>query len=194
MASRAAAALLFIVLAAGPAPAADPLAGVEDLDGRPVESLLPAGAPAAVLLFLRADCPISNRYAPEVAALATRFRERHVAFWLVYPDPETTPAAIRTHLAEHALDAPELHAVRDPHHGLVALAKARVTPEAALLRDDGTLAYHGRIDDRYATLGRPRPAATRHDLAVALEELLAGRSVTTAESPAVGCALADIAR
>ncbi len=35
--------------------------------------------------------------------------------------------------------------------------------------------WHGRIDDRYLTFGTQRPAATRHDLADALNAALAGR-------------------
>lgn len=166
---------------------------VVDLDGSAVADLAPGGARAVVLLFLRADCPLSNRYAPEIVALQERYRDRHVAIWLVYPDPEATPASIRAHLAEHALALSGLRPLRDPHHDLAALAKVRVTPEAALLSPEGTLAYHGRIDDRYATLGRPRPAATRRDLEEAIDALLAGRPVATAETAAVGCAIADLA-
>jgi hypothetical protein len=40
-----------------------------------------------VLVFVRTDCPISNRYAPELRRLQDRFAPRGMAFWLVYPDP-----------------------------------------------------------------------------------------------------------
>ncbi|HVG86104.1 MAG TPA: hypothetical protein VM820_16370, partial [Vicinamibacterales bacterium] len=45
--------------------------GVVDLDGRPVNPLrVPAEARAHVLVFTTTDCPISNRYAPEITRLA----------------------------------------------------------------------------------------------------------------------------
>ena len=49
--------------------------------------------------------------------------------------------------------------------------------------------WHGRIDDRYLTFGTQRPAATRHDLADALNAALAGRQPTAPAAPPVGCAI-----
>ena len=39
-----------------------------------------------VLVFTTTDCPISNRYAPEIQRLATKFGDR-AKFVLVYPVP-----------------------------------------------------------------------------------------------------------
>ena len=67
---------------------------VTDPDGRPVAPL--AGpAPATVLLFTAVDCPISDRYAPEVRRLAARFGAAGVRFWLVYANAGELPAAVR---------------------------------------------------------------------------------------------------
>ena len=49
-------------------------------------------ADVQVFIFLRTDCPISNRYAPELTRIAKEFQGRHVAFYLVYPDPEREQA------------------------------------------------------------------------------------------------------
>jgi hypothetical protein len=48
------------------------------------------------------------------------------------------------------------------------------------------LRYRGRVDDRYGVAGR-RPRATRDDLVVALDELLAGKPVSVAETGVDGC-------
>jgi hypothetical protein len=53
------------------------------------------------------------------------------------------------------------------------------------------LAYHGRIDDRFVSLGVERPAATQHDLRDALTAVVAGRAPAVATAPAVGCYIAD---
>ena len=120
---------------------------------------------AIVFLFASVDCPVSNRYAPVVQRLYETYAAQGVAFWLVYPNPAETPAAIRDHLK--AFSYP-VHALRDPRHELVKLARAVVTPEAAVFDRAGALAYHGRLDDRYVSLGIERPAATTHDLADAI--------------------------
>ena len=51
-----------------------------DLQGRAVDPLANAEARLSVLVFLRSDCPISNRYAPEIRRLHARFAPRGVAF------------------------------------------------------------------------------------------------------------------
>ncbi|MCA9069539.1 MAG: hypothetical protein KDA84_11475, partial [Planctomycetaceae bacterium] len=46
--------------------------------------------------------------------------------------------------------------------------------------------YHGRIDDQYG-VGYIRENVTREDLAIALDELLAGKAVSEPQTEAVGC-------
>ena len=139
-------------------------------------------------MLFRSECPVSNRYAPIVQQLHETFAPQGVAFWLVYPNPFDTPAAIRAHLRDFAYP---MHALRDPDHRLVALTSAQVTPEAAVFRSDRTLAYHGRIDNRFVSLGVERPSATVHDLREAIGAVLGGRPVATPSAPGVGCFIAD---
>jgi redoxin len=145
-----------------------------------------------VLLFVRRDCPIANRYAPEIRRLEQRFAREGVAFWLVYPDRDEPADAIRRHLRDFDLTA---RALRDPGHVLVRKAKARISPEAAVFvpaPGGARLVYHGRIDDRYVELGRMRKEATIHDLEEVLEAVVAGRPAPRESAPAVGCFLADV--
>ena len=165
-----------------------------DLEGRPVQPLEVGKGEAKVLVFVfvRTDCPIANRYAPELRRLYEAFAPRGVSFRLVYTEPNASGDSIRRHLDEHALT---LTALRDPQHAFVKLVGARVTPEAAVFVPGGAgarLVYHGRIDDQYAELGRMRPAPTTHDLQEALEAVLAGRPVPRAQAPAVGCFIDDL--
>ncbi len=64
-----------------------------------------------------------------------------------------------------------------------------MTPEVALFDAAGRLAYLGRIDDRYVDFGVDRPAPATHDLAEALDAVLAGRPVAVPRTHAVGCAI-----
>ncbi len=156
-----------------------------DLEGRATDPLAGGGA-ATVLVFVTTTCPVSNRYAPEVQRLATRFGARGVTFHLVYPSADDTPARIVEHTRTHGYSLP---ALRDPGHVLVDRASARATPEAAVFVPGGRLVYHGRIDDRQVDLATARQEATRHELEQALEDVLAGRAVSAAAAPAVGCSI-----
>jgi hypothetical protein len=157
--------------------------GPTDLDGVAVDPLA-GDAPATVLVFLATNCPVSNRYAPEIRRIHDDYASRGVRMYLVYPDREDT-AAIREHLREHALDVP---ALRDPDHVLVRRAGASLTPEAAVFRK-GAEVYHGRIDDRQVDLGVARSEASRRDLRDAIDAALAGKQPPEAYAPAVGCSI-----
>ena len=163
---------------------------VELPDGGDVDPLsAPAGIKAIVFLFTSTDCPISNRYAPEVRRLAARFAPHGVSFKLVYPNPADDRRAILTHMGEYAYSG-AAQALRDPKHALVKFTGVAVTPEAAVYAG-GRIVYHGRIDDRYVDLGLERPAAQVHDLADALTAVVAGQPVKNPVTQAVGCYIAD---
>ena len=159
-----------------------------DLDGNPVNPFFNR-APAAVLLFVQTDCPISNRYAPTIARLHARFESQGVAFYLVYPDRREDADAIRRHGREYDLPG---QALRDVQHVLVKRVGATVTPEAVVLGARGNIVYRGRIDDRYTALDQVRPQPTRNDLANAIEAALAGRPADQSDTEAIGCFIADL--
>lgn len=171
-----------LVLQALPAAPGDPLL-LLDLEGRPVAPLA-VDAAVRVFVFVRTDCPIANRYAPEIRRLHQAFASRGVVFWLVYPDADESVEAIRAHLKDY--DYP-MAALRDPRHALVELSGATVTPEVAVFSAEGRQLYRGRIDDRFVAFGETRATATSHDLERALEAALGGRAVEPATLPAVGC-------
>jgi Redoxin len=176
-------------LSAEPAEAALTLPAV---DGAAVDPVAPtAGVRATVVVFISAECPVSNRYAPELRRLRDKYGAQGVRFFPVYANPAEGAAAIAQHLRDYGYPG---RALRDPVHAFVKRVGAQVTPEAALFDAAGTLVYHGRIDNRYASLGVERPAATVHDLDDAVAATLAGRAVADPVTQAVGCYLADFAR
>lgn len=162
--------------------------GLLDLSGRPADPRHGARGPV-VFLFVRDDCPVANRYAPEMKVLWRRFSPQGISFWLVYPDPAATPEAIRRHREEFDLPLP---ALRDREHRLAAETGVEVTPEAAVFDASGRLVYRGRIDDRWSSFGRSRPEPTRRDLAEVLQALAAGETVTPRTTEAVGCYVDDL--
>lgn len=159
---------------------------VLDIFGHPVDPLQNISGEAVVFLFLSTECPVSNRYAPEIERLRARFSPRGAVFWLVYPNVDETAEAIQRHVNEYHLTAASL---RDPSHVLVERAQASVTPEAAVFDKTARLVYHGRIDDRCVVLGQERPEATRHDLEEAIQSVLEGRPVKVSATRAIGCSI-----
>jgi len=158
------------------------------LDDKPVDPFL-VKARARVFVFVRTDCPISNRYAPELNRLAREFASRGVVFWMVYSDRTESREAILKQIDEYRLPGV---ALRDPDHSLARMAKATIAPEAAVFSGDGRLVYHGRIDNRYVELGKAMIAPTRHDLEDAIKAAITGRPLAIASAPAIGCSLSDI--
>ncbi len=142
-----------------------------------------------VLIFTRTDCPISNRYAPEVGRIVEEFAPRQVRFWLVYPDPSLSEDRIRQHLREYEYPCAALW---DPDHKLVKATGVSVTPEVAVYDRSHRHIYRGRIDDRHLDLNKSRASPTQHDLRDVLNALLAGSDLTFYSEKATGCVIADL--
>jgi thiol-disulfide isomerase/thioredoxin len=171
--------------------AAGPIS-LPDLKGHQIQPLAPAtGVRATVVVFISIECPVSNRYAPELERLSDKNVAKGVRFFPVYANPAEQVPDIETHLRDYGFPG---HALRDPGHALVKVVGASVTPEAAVFDAKGALVYHGRIDNRYVSLGVERPSATVHDLDDALAATLSGAPVAQPVTQAVGCFLADFVR
>jgi peroxiredoxin len=65
---------------------------------------------------------------------------------------------------------------------------AKVTPELFVIDAKGVLAYHGAIDDKKST--NPGDiAGAKNYVAAALDEILAGKTVSTPKTEAYGCSV-----
>jgi hypothetical protein len=73
----------------------------------------------------------------------------------------------------------------DDNGTLATAFGARRTPECYLFDKSGSLVYHGAIDD---SPGDPT-AVQRHHLREAIDEMVAGKSVTVKETRSVGCSI-----
>lgn len=162
-----------------------------DLDGRPV-TLVSPGSRAVVLFFAASDCPISNRYVPEMQRLAGQFEPLGVRFWFVYPNPGDTAKVVRAHNLEFSITP---HTALDTGQSLTRRSHATTTPEVAVFvpqSEELREVYRGRIDDRYLSLGTERPQATRHDLEDAIRAVLANKPVPQPGGPPVGCSIVTL--
>jgi hypothetical protein len=163
-------------------------ASAVDLTGNPVDPLQSSPGKVVVLVFVRTDCPVSNRYAPTIQHLSARHLDR-AAFWLVYPAKSESPEMIRKHQQDFGYKLP---ALRDVQHTLVKQARVQITPEAAVFDVNRRLIYHGRIDDLYEDFGRARSAPTTHELDDAIQAAVQGKTLPADAIPAVGCYISDL--
>lgn len=164
-----------------------PTEGVLDLDGSPID-ILGSDTRASVVVFTRSDCPIANRYAPELARLHREFSSKGVAFWLVYPDDREDRASIQKHVDEFGFP---FTPVRDPERILVEQIGVTTSPEAAVFDSRSQLVYRGRIDDRFPAFGVSRDPMER-DLENAIVAALEGTAEELVTTKAVGCYLSDL--
>jgi hypothetical protein len=163
---------------------------VIDLDGKPYDPFSAAPNKIVVLIFVRTDCPIANRYAPTIQQLSALHQDK-TNFFLVYPDKNEAPEAIRKHDREFGFGLGVM-ALRDPHHVLVGRSGAQITPEAAVFDAHQRLVYHGRIDNLYEDFSHSRRTATTHELADAIDAAIAGKTLNGKGTPAVGCYISDL--
>jgi hypothetical protein len=163
-------------------------AAIVDLGGVPVDPFQSARGRVTVLVFVRTDCPISNRYAPTIQRLSMRYADK-ASFWLVYPARNESAEMIRKHEQEFGYKLP---VARDLQHVLVKQSHAAITPEAAVFDAKRHLIYHGRIDDLYEDFGRARRAPTTNELEDAIQAALDGKAPALDAVPAVGCYISDL--
>src|SRR5438876_7098461 len=85
------------------------------LDGTPADPFLAASGKPVVLIFVRTDCPISNRYAPLIQRISSEYGAK-VALWLVYPSRTSSAEKIREHEHDYGY---KLYSLREPQHALM---------------------------------------------------------------------------
>jgi peroxiredoxin len=141
---------------------------------------------AVVVVFTGTECPINNAYLPRLAQLAKDYAAKGVQFLAVNANVQDTPEAVAEHARKHEVPFPVL---KDAGSTAADLFGAHRTPEAFLLDAGRVVRYQGRIDDQFG-YGFQRGQPTRRDLVEALDEVLAGKPVTVASMPVLGCVIA----
>lgn len=141
-----------------------------------------------VLAFLGTECPLAKIYAPRLSKLANKYEPRGVVFVGINPNRQDAVTEIAAFARSHEIPFPIL---KDLNQVVADAVGATRTPEVVVLDTDHAIRYRGRIDDQYgfnkANANYHKPAPTRNDLADALDALLTGKAVATAEAAAPGC-------
>ena len=145
---------------------------------------------AALLVFITHDCPVANRYAPEIARITKQFAKQ-VKTTLVYVDPDMTEREMVSHRKDYGYA--QIPVVHDRKHALVHASGARVTPEAVIVLPGGKVAYRGRISDFYTGFGVARRVVTQHDLRDALAAVISGQRARPPRGKTIGCFIPKLA-
>jgi peroxiredoxin len=144
------------------------------------------GKKAIVLVFLSFDCPISASYSQPLSDMAKEFGKYGVTIWGLTTNMDESRADIAKHAKEFNLTFPVF---KDERLLAADALKAEITPEVFVLDGDFVLRYRGRIDDSYSERLKKHAQVTKHELRQTVAELITGRPVSSAPTPAVGCAV-----
>lgn len=151
---------------------------LRDLAGRKHE-LAGYRGKITVIAFLATKCPISNDYNERVRAIAEEYGAKGIVFLGINASSDETVEMARAHAERNGFRFPLL---KDESGSVADAYGAMRTPEIYIVDARGVIRYHGRIDN-----SRDPARASRHDLRAALDEMLAGKPVTTPETKAFGC-------
>jgi peroxiredoxin len=143
---------------------------------------------AVVVIFTGTQCPINNVYTQRLAELNKEYTAKGVQFLAINANRQDTREQIEEHARKHEIPFPVL---KDEDNRVADQFGARRTPEAFVLDAAGTICYQGRIDDQFG-VGYKRPKPTRRDLALALDEVLAGKKVSQPTTPVAGCLISRV--
>jgi peroxiredoxin len=143
-----------------------------------------------VVAFLGTECPLAVLYGTRLESLAKKFASQGVQFLAINSNSQDSLSEVAAYARLHSITFPIL---KDPDNAVADHFAAIRTPEVFLLDEQREVKYWGRIDDQYAIsvqLDKPR----RHDLRIAIEELLADKPVSQSVTEAVGCHIGRISK
>ena len=143
---------------------------------------------AIALAFLGTECPLARQYGSRLQEIADKYQDKGVTVVGVFSNQQDSLAEMGAFARVLKVDLPLL---KDGGNQVADHLGASRTPEVVLLDGQRTIRYRGRIDDQF-TYGRQRPKVEREYLVEAIDALLAGKPVETAETEVVGCHIGRI--
>ncbi len=145
-----------------------------------------------VVAFLGTECPLAKLYAPRLQKMSQELADQGVAFIGINSNRQDSITELAAHVRRSGIEFPVL---KDVGNHVADQFGATRTPEVFVLDVDRVVRYHGRIDSQYSFdygVGYVAPELERSDLGAALEELLAGKEVSVAETELKGCIIGRV--
>ena len=138
----------------------------------------------AVLVFLDTACPVATRYVPTLNALNAEAEAHSVALYGILSNPAITWQASADFVDEFGITFP---VILDSAGDLALRLGPRVMSEAFVISTADRIVYRGRIDDRFAAVGKLRTRISSHDLRSVIEAMADGSPPKPYATEAVGC-------
>ncbi len=157
-------------------------------EGAPTYPLKIESGRNLVFLFVAPDCPISNRYAPEIIRLHEFCDAHQCNLFVVYAEPDAQIQSLRQHATEYGLLP---LALWDKSLELATAYGATTVPQAIALHSgpQRRIVYRGRIDDRYLAFGKARIQPQTFDLRDCVVAMQEHSELPFRETRAIGCAI-----
>lgn len=144
--------------------------------------------PIVVLAFLGTECPLAKLVVSKLNTLTKEFEPRGVVIWGVNSNRQDSLADLAAQAKEQDV---AFRLLKDAGNKLSDAVGAIRTPEVVVLDQKRAIRYVGRIDDQDG-IGYRRETPKRHDLKIAIEELLAGKPVSVATTEIEGCFIGKV--
>jgi thiol-disulfide isomerase/thioredoxin len=138
---------------------------------------------AYVLAFTNTSCPLVRKYWPRLKQLHATYKVQGVQFVSINVGVSDSIRDVASQSLKYGILFPN---VKDTTGDCVRLLGVHRTPEVVVLDANHRLVYRGRIDDQYR-LGGTLPKPRQHYLRQAIDDLLSGKPIVTAETPVDGC-------
>ncbi|MCP9493962.1 MAG: thioredoxin family protein [Pyrinomonadaceae bacterium MAG19_C2-C3] len=143
------------------------------------------GAKGTALIFVSTQCPVSNAYNERMAKLAADYKAKGITVVGINSNKAEDAATITKHAGDNGLSFVIL---KDAGNKIADQLGAQVTPEVFLLDASNKVVYRGRIDD-----ARNGTNITANDTRDAMDAVIAGTPVKTAQAKAFGCSIKRVA-
>jgi thiol-disulfide isomerase/thioredoxin len=149
-------------------------------------ALEPGDGKVSVVIFICNQCPFAKAFEPRIIELARQYQPKGVRFYAIDSNDEAkfpieSLAEMKARATEKNYPYPYL---KDGDGETAKGYGARVTPHVYVIDGAGKLRYRGYVDDS----AKPEERRTT-GLASALDDLLAGRPVSTETTRAFGCTI-----
>jgi peroxiredoxin len=145
-----------------------------------------SGRKALLVMFICAHCPFVKHIEEGLAALGRDYAAQPIGIVAISSNDVTThpadsPAGLKQQTETYGFVFPYLY---DETQAVAHAYKAACTPDFFLFDGDLRLVYHGQFDSSRPGNGIP---VTGQDLGAAIDLVLAGKPVPTAQRPSIGC-------
>ncbi len=145
-----------------------------------------AGPKGTLIMFICNHCPFVKHVNAGLVALAADYQDLGISFVAISSNdvenyPQDSPELMKATAQEEGYPFPYLY---DESQEVALAYEAACTPDFFLFNGELNLVYRGQLDDSRPGNGLP---VTGADIRSALDNLLAGNSISQDQKPSIGC-------